>query len=110
MKTLAAVTVVFIPSTFVAALFSMPLFQWDTQTVGHSVVSRQFWMYWAVSIPLTFVTLTLWFAWMRKQERRHRARELESIEGLDREINGPQREVEERARDVLDKGKGLKEE
>lgn len=96
MKTLAAVTVVFVPGTFVAALFSMPLFRWDTQTVGHSVVSRHLWVYWAVSVPLTFLTLTLWFVWMRLQTRRHRARELESMEGLNREMNGHQPEFEER--------------
>ena len=42
--------------------------------------------------------------------RRDRARELESREGLNHDINGPQREFKEGARDVLDKEKGLKEE
>lgn len=83
MKTLAAVTVIFLPSTFVAALFSMPLFQWDTKTVGHSVVSKQFWIFWVVSIPLTIVTLILWFAWMRLQTRRRRVREQEDEEAID---------------------------
>ncbi|KAL8696062.1 MAG: hypothetical protein Q9201_007843 [Fulgogasparrea decipioides] len=87
MKTLPAVTVVFLPSTFVAALFSMPLFNWDTQTAGHSAVSEQFWVYWAVSIPLTFVTLALWFAWTRLRMRRQRARDLEEREALNQEID-----------------------
>ena len=72
MKTLAAVTVTFLPSTFIAALFSMPLFQWDSKTIGNSYVSRQFWIYWAVSIPLTCVTLVVWFAWTRWRMRQHR--------------------------------------
>ncbi|KAL8729492.1 MAG: hypothetical protein Q9181_004984 [Wetmoreana brouardii] len=91
MKTLAAVTVVFLPSTFVAALFSMPLFNWDTQTAGHSAVSTQFWVYWAVSIPLTIVTLALWFAWMRLRMRRQHARDLKEREALNQEIDEPDR-------------------
>ena len=102
-KFLAAVTVVFIPGKFDAALF-----QWDTQTVGHSVVSGHFWVYWAVGIPLTFVTPTLWFAGMRLRTRRHRVRELESVEELSREIDGPQRECKKKARDMPDKENGLK--
>ena len=47
---------------------------------------------------------------MRLQTQRHYARDLEGIEGLDRKINGPQWRFKERARDVLDKEKVLKEE
>ena len=103
MKTLAAVTVFFLPGTFVAAFFSMLLFQWGTQTIGHSAVSRQFWIYGAVSIPLTIMTLTLWFAWMRLQARRHRARNSEGRAALNRELDAPLRELQESVGEVLDK-------
>ena len=92
MKTLAAVTVVFLPGTFVAALFSMPLFQWDTRTKPHSAISKQFWIYWATTLPLTVVTLALWVAWMRLQTRRHRARDKRDREELDREVDDGSRE------------------
>ena len=87
MKTLAAVTVIFLPSTYVAALFSMPLFQWGTETAGDTLVSKYFWIYWAVSIPLTILTLSLWFIWMRLQTRRHRDQDAEQIASLDDETN-----------------------
>ena len=113
MKTLAAVTVIFLPGTFVAALFSMPLFQWDTQTVGSSVVSRQFWIYWAVTGPLTVVTLALWFVWMRWQTRRRRAREQEDAESLYSMTTEDPRpklgKLRKRARAVPDEGKGREE-
>ena len=83
MKTLAAVTVVFLPSTFVAAFFSMPLFQWDGQTVGDSAVSRQFWIYSSVSIPLTVITVGSWLLWMRLQAKRNDAMDLEDQQALD---------------------------
>ncbi|MDI1486806.1 MAG: hypothetical protein OHK93_006068 [Ramalina farinacea] len=92
MKTLAAVTVVFLPGTFVAALFSMPLFQWDTRTKPHSAISEQFWIYWATTLPLTILTLALWFAWMRLQTRRHRDRDKKDKEELDLEVDDRSRE------------------
>ncbi|KAL8828996.1 MAG: hypothetical protein Q9191_002276 [Dirinaria sp. TL-2023a] len=113
MKTLAAVTVIFLPGTFVAALFSMPLFQWDTQTLGASVLSRQFWIYWAVTGPLKVVTLTLWFVWMRWQTRRRRARELEDAESLYSQIIEEPRaklgKLRKRARGVRDEARDLEE-
>jgi len=68
MKTLAAVTVAFLPGTFVASFFAMPLFHWDTTPV----VSSRFWIYWAVAVPLTLVTLLIWVFWTRRQSAIHR--------------------------------------
>ena len=87
MKTLAAVTVVFLPSTFVAALFSTPLFHWSPENSGNSVVSKQFWIFWATSIPLTIVTLGAWVIWIRIQSRRHRNHDIEQRTSLDDELN-----------------------
>ena len=87
MKTLAAVTVFFLPSTFVAALFSMPMFHWSEENAGHTLVSKDFWMFWTISIPLTFLTLGVWFIWTRVQARRHRDRDIEQRASLDDEIN-----------------------
>ena len=71
MKTLAAVTMVFLPGTFVATLFSMPLFDWDKPAAASSgMVSNKFWIYWVVTIPLTSLTIILWAIWIRTQIRR----------------------------------------
>lgn len=96
MRTLAAVTVFFLPGTFVAAFFSMPLFHWDAQT-GEltTVVSRRFWIYWAVTGPLTLTTLILWLFWMRLQTRRRHAREDVGREKFYHEIDPPQRDYKE---------------
>ena len=84
MKTLAAVTVAFLPGTFIAAFFAMPLFDWD----GRTVVSARFWIYWAVTLPLTFVTLVVWVLWTRRQGRRHRVEEMRAREELWGDIEG----------------------
>lgn len=101
MKTLAAVTVFFLPGMFVAAFFSMPLFHWDTETVGNSIVSKRMWVYWAVTLPLTFLTLGLWLTWIRFKMQRHRLRDLEERDALDREINGTRLEIDNRAKGFL---------
>jgi hypothetical protein len=39
MKAIAAVTMFFLPGTFVASLFSMPIFRWNSDS-GNDVVSH----------------------------------------------------------------------
>lgn len=80
-KTLPAVTVAFLPGTFVAAIFAMPLFEWDAVGEG-MVVSNRFWIYWAVTVPLTFLTLAVWVLWTRRQAKVHRVLERRAREEL----------------------------
>ena len=95
MKTIAAVTIVFLPGTFIAALFAMPLFQWDA--VGDSkVVSNRFWIYWAVTVPLTFLTLLVWVLWTKRQARMHRSSEKRAREELRFDIEGQSDGVEKK--------------
>lgn len=42
MKTVAVMTMLFLPATFFAALFSMPLLQWGET----AVIQDRFWVYW----------------------------------------------------------------
>lgn len=63
MKAIAVVTMAFLPATFVSTLFGMNFFSF--QPGKAFTVSRQFWIYWAFSIPLTVATLSLWFRWSR---------------------------------------------
>ncbi|KAK0622596.1 hypothetical protein B0T14DRAFT_150500 [Immersiella caudata] len=65
MKTLAFVTAVFLPPSYIAALFSMTFFNW--QAGGEQVVSSRFWIYWVISAPLTVAILVGWRFWWKKQ-------------------------------------------
>jgi Mg2+ and Co2+ transporter CorA len=62
MKTIAAVTMAFLPGTFVASFFAMPMFNWQAAST-HQVVSPRVWIYWAVTIPLTTLTFVAWWGW-----------------------------------------------
>ncbi|KAF1974197.1 hypothetical protein BU23DRAFT_638368 [Bimuria novae-zelandiae CBS 107.79] len=52
---IATLTLVFLPPTFTATLFSTQFF--DLKADTESMTSSRFWLYWAVTVPLTVVTL-----------------------------------------------------
>lgn len=72
-------------------------------------MSKQIWVYWAVTLPLTFVTLALWLAWMRLQMRRHRIRDSEGRDALDREIGGPPLEFKDELKGLYENEECFKE-
>ncbi|KAI1635585.1 hypothetical protein F4809DRAFT_642332 [Biscogniauxia mediterranea] len=62
MRTVSSLTLVFLPPTFISAVFSMSFFNFDSGD-GKWAVSDQFWIYWACAIPITFITSVLWYFW-----------------------------------------------
>ncbi|KAL6881338.1 hypothetical protein J3F83DRAFT_50446 [Trichoderma novae-zelandiae] len=64
MRAISLVGLLFLPAAFVAAIFSTSFFNFDAPT-GVWRLSGQFWIYWAVSVPLTALTVVSWFwgAW-----------------------------------------------
>ncbi len=99
MKTLAGVTVAFLPGAFVAALFAMPLFEWNAAGDG-MIVSKRFWVYWAVTVPLTCLTLAVWVLWTRRQARMHKVTEKRAREELWVDIEG-ERVGEEKKNELI---------
>lgn len=82
MKMLALVAMFFLPGSFVAALFSTPLFAWD-EALGSGNISvgtrPQFALFWAVTVPLTVLVFVLYAVWMYAQKEKERRRR-ETIE------------------------------
>ncbi|KAK1452913.1 hypothetical protein CCUS01_01930 [Colletotrichum cuscutae] len=93
MKTMAVVTMVFLPPTFVAVLstagtysrsiadqfsrqtiFSMSFFNWQASSSSgddggaEPTVVPQFWIYWAVSLPFTIAIVIGWRVWWHFQK------------------------------------------
>ncbi|KAL2836918.1 hypothetical protein BJY01DRAFT_251712 [Aspergillus pseudoustus] len=60
LKALAILTLVYLPGTYTSALFSTPFFSVGSDGLS---VSNLFWSYWATAIPLTVVTMIIWFIW-----------------------------------------------
>jgi len=65
MRTISAMTLLFLPGTFVSGIFSSAFFQFSSDT-QEWVVARNFWLYWVIVIPLTMATL---FIWLMKYHR-----------------------------------------
>ena len=63
MKTLAVVTLVYLPATAVSSIFAMPLF--DCNAKGGAVVNPRIWVYVALAVPLTLFSVTVWYLWLR---------------------------------------------
>ena len=57
MKTIAIMTMAFLPATFFAAFFSMPLLEWN----GGKMIQTRFWIFWAFAIPITALVFVLWY-------------------------------------------------
>ncbi|GAB7366326.1 hypothetical protein MBLNU230_g8126t1 [Neophaeotheca triangularis] len=68
-KAISILGMVFLPGTFVSAIFSMSFFHHAPSSDGGSEewrLSSEFWMYWAVAIPLTVATIVVWYLWQRE--------------------------------------------
>lgn len=66
MKTLAAVTAAFLPATFMASFFAMPLINWDAEK-NNLILKERFWIRGVVTVPLTLTTLVIWLSWTHRQ-------------------------------------------
>ena len=76
MTTFTFITALFLPSTFIATLLSMSMFDWQVSQSGDSAssqisnnststVSSKFWVFWVIAVPLTLATMTGWYIWFR---------------------------------------------
>ncbi|CAD6594358.1 MAG: hypothetical protein ASARMPRED_009242 [Alectoria sarmentosa] len=71
MKSIALLTMLFLPATFVSTVFAMPILDWNADRAS-AVVTRHAWLYLAVTLPLTIMVLSVWFGWVFVSERMHR--------------------------------------
>lgn len=84
MKSLAFVAIIFLPGSFVSALFAIGFFEWDDSSSGvFSLITKpSFALYWMITIPLTLLVLalhSLWLIYHRvRQEKLQAAANLEA--------------------------------
>ncbi|KAI0110212.1 hypothetical protein F4814DRAFT_426228 [Daldinia grandis] len=62
MRKVAFVTMMFLPATFLSAVFSMSFFDFQADSDSWNVSSK-FWIYWVFAIPITAATSLLWHFW-----------------------------------------------
>ncbi|KAK4451038.1 hypothetical protein QBC34DRAFT_437022 [Podospora aff. communis PSN243] len=69
MKLLAMLGTVYLPATFVSSFFAMPVFNWQAASVSE-MTGQHFWIWWAVMIPLSVMTLATVVLWGRMRAKR----------------------------------------
>ncbi|KAF2277713.1 uncharacterized protein EI97DRAFT_271051 [Westerdykella ornata] len=67
-RTIAYVSLVFLPGTFIASIFGTNFFGFEAQTRSLTVAAS-FWKYWAITIPVTICVLLLWNFWVWWEKR-----------------------------------------
>ncbi|KAF8990074.1 hypothetical protein BDQ17DRAFT_1333684 [Cyathus striatus] len=69
MITIAAVTMFFLPGTFVCAVFSMVFFNDGMDSSGRDVfsVSKKWWYFLAATFPLTIAVFSVWWFWTKRR-------------------------------------------
>lgn len=68
MKTIAILTMMLLPGTAVASLFSMNLFDWSAAD-GGQIANKWLWIYFVVTVPLTGLILAFWWYWNHRSSR-----------------------------------------
>ena len=69
MITIATMTMLFLPGTFVSAILSMAFFNNGTDTSGQPTLTvlPQWWIFPVITIPLTLLVFALWRIWQQKR-------------------------------------------
>ncbi|KAF2169606.1 hypothetical protein M409DRAFT_52133 [Zasmidium cellare ATCC 36951] len=68
MRTISILGLVFLPGTFISAIFSMSFFNFtpgNQEQAARWTVSERFWLYWVVAIPVTALTVLVWWTWQK---------------------------------------------
>jgi flagellar biosynthesis/type III secretory pathway M-ring protein FliF/YscJ len=58
----------------------MPLFDWASSTSSHISTTPHFWIFWAITIPLTLIVLALWAFWIKIVVPRQQLQDEETLE------------------------------
>ena len=72
MKTIALLTVVFLPGTFVSGFFGSNLFAVQTTNSGKEIFRRTsiWWCWFIITVPLTIVTLAWYYFWVVQWQKK----------------------------------------
>lgn len=64
----------------------MPLFDWTSSTGSHIATTPNIWIFWAITIPLTFLVLAIWAVWMKVVVPHQQLQDEETLETWKEEV------------------------
>ncbi|OQE15946.1 hypothetical protein PENSTE_c026G07515 [Penicillium steckii] len=77
MRTISILGIVYLPATFVATFFSIDMFNWGGTSGDEATslsASPSIWIYWAVAVPLTVITILIWIFWSKRENQKSNKR------------------------------------
>ncbi|KAI9740653.1 MAG: hypothetical protein M1818_004617 [Claussenomyces sp. TS43310] len=95
-KTVALLGAVFLPGAFLSSVFSMTFFNFQDPNPDGTWVSPQFWIYWAVALPLTVLIVGWWYVWERRREKRYEQEDSALEKGVETMELSIQKEMRQR--------------
>ncbi|OMP81793.1 hypothetical protein BK809_0006101 [Diplodia seriata] len=72
MKTIAVMTLIYLPGSYIATIFGMNFFNFSSS--GGLEVSDMFWLYWVLMVALTLVTVGTWMMWQGRNRHTRKQR------------------------------------
>ena len=63
MKTIAVMTLIFMPLSTTAGIFGTQFMKLDEYAPFHVRVSQDFWLLWIIAVPLTVIVVLIWRIW-----------------------------------------------
>ncbi|ORY04877.1 hypothetical protein BCR34DRAFT_463745, partial [Clohesyomyces aquaticus] len=66
MKTIAVMTLIFMPLGTIAAIFGTQMIKLRDDAPYHMIVSQDFWLLWLIAVPITIVVVVIWRVWYQE--------------------------------------------
>jgi Mg2+ and Co2+ transporter CorA len=85
MKTIAVLTLTFLPATAVASFFSMNTFNWFPGP-GEVLCSPYIWIFFVVTIPLTLLVYAAWIWWFKISQKHYQTRHEKGLEEIEEKL------------------------
>ncbi|KAK5720497.1 hypothetical protein LTR17_014973 [Elasticomyces elasticus] len=85
MKTIAVLTLTFLPGTAIASFFSMTLFQWPFRD-DKQIASPYIYVYFVVTIPVTLLVYAFWLWWFKYSQRHYKKSHDEGLSKFEQEL------------------------
>lgn len=83
-KTIALLGALFLPGAFLASVFSTSFFNFQNGLADDGgnpelpVVAKEFWVFWAFTLPITIIVVAGWVYWEKKKEKRYKIEDEEN--------------------------------
>ena len=85
MKTIAVLTLTFLPGTAVATFFGMDMFNFFPGP-DESICSPYIWIFFVITVPVTALVYAAWIWWFKFNQKHYQSRHEEGLEKIEEKL------------------------